>query len=269
MGKINEIEHITEYNQKIDARFIRYLSHDKSFSYEETKDENNAFHSMLKSFLIFKDVELTKTSLNDMYQALTNKNLEIPEVFIEKCLKIKKLSQMIECFVEIIQSELFLDQTEEMAKLIFNWLLINQKYCPVIFYPSISKRIIKSIVEGADEHKLNALFFQAYMNTSHKLNRKQKIKTQDEVKKIILEHQEMLRDLYDVTPLGLFGSFARDDQHAYSDVDIWIKSDKNITYTTKFLIKKLLETMLETHVDLNIWTQNAADTVFHDSLKVF
>lgn len=269
MEKVNEIETIIEYNQKIDARFIRHLSHDKPFSYEETKNENNAFQSVLKSFLIFKDVELTRISINDMHQALTNQNLEVSDAFIEKCLKIKKMSQMIECFVEIIQSKLFLDQTEEMAKLIFNWLLISQKYCPIVFYPSISRQIIKAIHEDADEHKLNTLFFHAYMNTSHKLNRKQNIKTQDEVKKLILTHQEMLKDLHGITSLGFFGSFARGDQHAYSDIDIWIKVDKQINYTAKFLIKKLLETMLETHVDLNIWTKNAADTVFHDSLKVF
>ncbi|MBN3490240.1 nucleotidyltransferase domain-containing protein [Acholeplasma equirhinis] len=269
MRKVNEIENITEYNQKIDARFIRYLSDGKPFSYEDTKDENSRFQSLLKAFLVFKKAPITETSLNDMYQALTSKNIVISEAFIEKTLKIKTISEMITCFVEIVQSELFLDQTEEMAKLIFNCLLISQEYCPVIFYPSISKQIIKAIIDDAEAHRLELLFFHAYMNTVNKLNRKQKVKTQDEVIQMMQAHQEMLKDLYGITSIGLFGSFARGDQHAYSDMDIWIKSDRLISYKDKFLIKSLLETMLDAHVDLNIWTKNVAETVFHDNLTVF
>lgn len=269
MKKVNEIENISEYNQKIDARFIRYLSHDKPFSYEAVKDENSTFYSVLNAFLVFKEVPLTQASIDGMYQALANKSLTISDALIEKCRNAKIISQMITCFVEIIQSELFLDQTAEMAKIIFNWMLINQKYCPVIFYPSLSKRIIEAIHAGAEATQLEALFNHAYSNTVHKLNRKQKTKTQDEVKKCILEHKDMLENLYGITSIGLFGSFARGDQHAYSDIDIWIKSGNRISYTDRFLIKKLLETMLDAHVDLNIWSKNIADTVFHDSLKVF
>lgn len=86
MRRVNQIEKVTEYNPKIDARFIRYLSHDKSFSYEEVKDESSAFHSVLNAFLVFKGTQLSKTSINQLYQVLTNKDLEMSNEPIKRSL---------------------------------------------------------------------------------------------------------------------------------------------------------------------------------------
>lgn len=156
-----------------------------------------------------------------------------------------------------------------MAIMLFNNQMINQNYCPIVFYPNITKQIIEAIESNDSDEKIDALFHHAYFNTINKLNRKSVIKSQKEVMQIINNHQEMLRDLYQIESLGLFGSFARGEQNEYSDLDIWIRVKGWLGYQTKYLIKHLLETMLDIAVDINYWTENHAKTVFHDSLKIF
>ncbi|MBN3490249.1 nucleotidyltransferase domain-containing protein [Acholeplasma equirhinis] len=270
MHKVNQIEKSTEYNPKINARIIRYLSHDKPFLYEEINDtKKELFDALLDAFLRFKSEPLTKASILEMYESLTGLKTDIDDMFITKILEIRKMSDIIKCFIEIIKSKLFLEHTHEMAKLIFNRLLIENGYCPMIFYPNVTKQVITYINENASDEVLDILFHQLYALTAQRLNQKQIIKTQDEVINILLKHKDMIKDLYGVISVGFFGSFARGDQNEYSDIDVWIKTATRINFTKRFAIRSLLQIMLGVKVDLNIWTRTLSETVFHDSLTIF
>jgi len=46
------------------------------------------------------------------------------------------------------------------------------------------------------------------------------MKTLEEIKKILTEHKEEIRDKYGVIIIGVFGSYARGRQNKMSDIDI-------------------------------------------------
>lgn len=270
MKKISDIKTVKEYNLKIDERFIRYISHQKPFTYEEVIEENSKYKRLLKEFKEIKSKELTINSIRKLHQILENsEEIDISEDFINRINNIDTIEKMIDGFVKTIKDNMFLEKTIEMAIIILNWQMIKKKFCPVVFYPGITKQILKSIESDDSQNKIYALFNHAYFNTITKFNQKHEIKTQDEVVKLILNHEQLLKDLYEIKSIGLFGSFARDDQNEYSDIDVWIKTKSRISYQSKYLIKSFLATLLNLRVDLNFWDTNKSKTVFHDNLKIF
>lgn len=49
------------------------------------------------------------------------------------------------------------------------------------------------------------------------------MKTLGEIKNILTEHEEKLREKYKVKEIGIFGSYIRDEQKKRSDVDILVE----------------------------------------------
>jgi len=54
------------------------------------------------------------------------------------------------------------------------------------------------------------------------------MKTLEEVKKILAEHKDEIREKYRVVILGVFGSYAREEQKETSDVDIIVELERPI-----------------------------------------
>ncbi|WP_062489871.1 nucleotidyltransferase family protein [Paenibacillus sp. 32O-W] len=69
------------------------------------------------------------------------------------------------------------------------------------------------------------------------------------VEEILKRHKQELAKKYHVQKIGLFGSYARDEHHEHSDVDILVSFDRPVGL--KFIeLKNDLETLLECEVDL-------------------
>ena len=72
----------------------------------------------------------------------------------------------------------------------------------------------------------------------------------DEVLRALRAHKETLADLFGVASLTLFGSFARDEASAASDLDILVRFDGPATSRAYFGVQFYLEDLLGRPVDL-------------------
>jgi len=54
------------------------------------------------------------------------------------------------------------------------------------------------------------------------------MKTLDEIKRILAEHKQEIKEKYGVVILGVFGSYARGKQSKISDVDILVELERPI-----------------------------------------
>jgi len=54
------------------------------------------------------------------------------------------------------------------------------------------------------------------------------MKTLEEIKRILLEHKEEIRQKYGIIILGIFGSYARGEQKETSDIDIIVELDRPV-----------------------------------------
>ena len=72
----------------------------------------------------------------------------------------------------------------------------------------------------------------------------------DEVLAALRQHKQALREQFDVTGLALYGSFARDQADADSDVDILVRFDGPATSRSYFGTMFYIEDLLGRRVDL-------------------
>ncbi len=75
------------------------------------------------------------------------------------------------------------------------------------------------------------------------------MKTLEEIKRILAEHKEELKRLFGVKEIGIFGSYVRDEQTEFSDVDILVDFEREIGWEIVDL-KDYLERLLGVKVDL-------------------
>jgi len=77
-----------------------------------------------------------------------------------------------------------------------------------------------------------------------------KMKTVDEIRKILEQQKDFLRDKYKVKEIGIFGSYVRGEQKKTSDIDILVEFEK-IPSLLKFIeLENYLSDTLGVKVDL-------------------
>ncbi len=75
------------------------------------------------------------------------------------------------------------------------------------------------------------------------------MKTLDEIKEVLKKHKDELRKLFGIKEIGIFGSYAREEQTELSDVDILVEFEREIGWEIVDL-KDYLEKLLGVKVDL-------------------
>lgn len=75
------------------------------------------------------------------------------------------------------------------------------------------------------------------------------MKTRKEVEKILKKHKPFLKKNFKVEKMGIFGSYARNEQSKDSDIDIIVKFSDVVGW--EFIdLKEYLEKILDLEVDL-------------------
>ncbi len=66
------------------------------------------------------------------------------------------------------------------------------------------------------------------------------------------QHKDELEKEFGVTKIGLFGSYARNEQNEHSDIDIAVELHSANRFRSFFALKSYLEHALNTPIDLGI-----------------
>ncbi len=97
--------------------------------------------------------------------------------------------------------------------------------------------------------------------------------TKNEIITFLQQNKNYLQEKFHITKIGLFGSFARDEQTAKSDVDLLIELDANVTdlHDTKESLREFLSYSFERSVDLareKYLKPYAKDMILKDTIYV-
>ena len=100
------------------------------------------------------------------------------------------------------------------------------------------------------------------------------MKTKDQILMLLAQNKDLFRDKYHIIRIGLFGSYARDEQNIGSDIDLLVEFEDNTQelYDLKlqlkdFFLKNLgIETDIcrEKYIKPRIKTQILKETVYAD-----
>ncbi|MDX1956932.1 MAG: nucleotidyltransferase domain-containing protein [Leptospiraceae bacterium] len=76
--------------------------------------------------------------------------------------------------------------------------------------------------------------------------------TRDEILNYLKENQDRFLNEYHIYKIGLFGSYARNEQKHNSDIDLIFEFDENAKhlFATKEAVRELIATQFSTGVDL-------------------
>jgi len=75
------------------------------------------------------------------------------------------------------------------------------------------------------------------------------VKSLEEIKAVLSKHKQGLKEGFKIKEIGIFGSYARNEQREDSDVDILVEFEEPIGLEFVHLAE-LLESILEVKVDL-------------------
>jgi hypothetical protein len=76
------------------------------------------------------------------------------------------------------------------------------------------------------------------------------VKTLEEIKQWLVEHQSVLQERYQVSELGIFGSYIRQEQTEASDVDVLVEFSKTPSLLKFVNLENYLSDNLGVKVDL-------------------
>lgn len=72
----------------------------------------------------------------------------------------------------------------------------------------------------------------------------------DDIKQILVDHKDDFAQRYHVSKIGIFGSYARNEQRADSDIDILVDFDQRIGMFTFVRLEQYIESLTGIKVDL-------------------
>jgi uncharacterized protein len=78
------------------------------------------------------------------------------------------------------------------------------------------------------------------------------MKTRDQILTFLSQNKKQFRDKYHIVRIGLFGSYARGDQNANSDIDLLVEFEENTQdlYDLKLQIKDFFQIQLGIEIDI-------------------
>jgi predicted nucleotidyltransferase len=92
------------------------------------------------------------------------------------------------------------------------------------------------------------------------------MRTLEEIKRIIAEHKEEIRQKYGIVILGVFGSYARGEQKETSDVDILVELERPVGLEF-YEFWDYIENLLRTKADVLTLTALKQKTPFWEKIK--
>lgn len=76
------------------------------------------------------------------------------------------------------------------------------------------------------------------------------MKSLDEIKEILAEHKEKLKEKYNVGEIGIFGSYVKGEHKEISDIDILAEFEKPVSLLKLVNMENYLSELLGIKVDL-------------------
>jgi len=78
------------------------------------------------------------------------------------------------------------------------------------------------------------------------------MKTRDQILTFLSLNKKLFRDKYHIVRIGLFGSYARGEQNANSDIDLLVEFEENTQdlYDLKLQLKEFFQIQLGLEIDI-------------------
>lgn len=249
------------YNPKIDYLLCKftYASYIGAVDEGEWKDVYNGiiepktkgqhFMTKVKKTLNYIKVHLREAldeTISNIYRIIMEKEtIELSLTTLIEAIDSYKDFVPARTYYYIIANHVFTFFNKEMAILVHTLLRFKEDKLPIIFYPCDAKSINEKIENGIKIQTIIDYIARISYRTMH-LNVPHRLISKEEIITKLLKMKEELRERFGIIALGIYGSYARNEETVYSDLDIYgeVTSDRfgdedNKHHIFKFLTKEL------------------------------
>ncbi len=237
-----------ETNPKIIRKITKYLVEGK-FPDEQIYEESDAFKVEEDKFRKFLLKDLSTDSLRNIAESL---EVEIDESYSKNIIyelsKIKDAEAVISFFADKYINHNYGEYTFILLKLCTNWWLNKNNYSMIIFYPSYMRGINQLIDEKEDFKLIEKMIKNFYQDTFYK-NEKHIVRTELDIKQKLTKLKPVLEHQFKVKHVKLFGSYAKNKQTQFSDIDLIVETYENINENDLKSLDDYLSAILEIKVN--------------------
>lgn len=220
--------------------------------------------------------QITKKTIMDVYH--TYEKEEINQTSIQNLVKLMSkvideyLQSPIRVLIVVIKQNVFNNYSDEMAVLLFNYMLLKNDYHPIIFYNSFMSNLTELIKNGALAESVFRIM-EPMIKVSCEYNQIQGKITSDAVKKVINEVKKILIEKYSIKHAFIYGSLARGDQTEYSDIDL-IFIAKGYSEFKNEEIKTFIKSLFKQRLDIvfisnNQIVENMTSDFYTQRIKIY
>lgn len=283
------------FNPKITFRFIEYLFQCRPIN-ESGRVLKKIYKNELEPSTDFQ--RLFVIAIND-YNYLYNKQLNVDDIInLSKLFpthdlvlnndQLQQLNSLIllvqnsgtsladiaGIFSQTIRLSFINEYKIELAKLLCNYPLITNGEPPIIMYETYTAQAVNLINSNAPQKDIEEVFLLMKERTDRYNNAHEDISLET-VKKTLFKNQQILRNHYGVNHLYIYGSYSRNEQTIYSDLDLLIVPTSSSYYNiSKKRISDFIQNEAKLPCDVSIknhtfnGNHNPGD-IFDGALRIF
>jgi len=272
-----------EFNERIIIKFIFNLliKEKEEISYENienkfyanknkgiNKNVNDEYIKFIDVLTHINNFEICYETVRYLFENITNKikiNSSHIQYFIEKLENIKNdysIEKLEELFIDIIKHDLFFEATFKMAAIIINFILYKKIGSIIIFPYDID---IYHLIKSNKIIMKNRIIDYLIRNTE-KYNIKRSISSSDNIKKEI-EKVIKKKSIKGIKDIYLYGSYAKNTNNEFSDVDILIMNDKNFNISFCEIMEH--EFYVKTNIPIDITISSDISDSFRNKIMKY
>lgn len=155
----------------------------------------------------------------------------------------------IQYFRSIIQEHLFGEYSKEMAVIFYNAYRLRLQKLPLIIGNRLLEQLEYEINRGLADTSIEEILFLCEAKSLF-FNQVYASLSREELITILKSNQKVIQTEFSIQNMWLYGSFAREEQTEYSDIDIMVDTLANCDLQE---LKKYLTTMCRRPVDIKIF----------------
>lgn len=205
------------------------------------EDEIETF--FLQFFNLFVDIVKANTltpELFNMHQIACSPQLEID-------LKINRTP--IQNFCYIIKNRLFGEYSKEIASIVYNAYRYKDNQLPLIIGNRLLERLEHEISDGLVESSVEKILLRCETKSLF-FNQTYPSLSTEELVRLLRKEQKFIQSNYPIQNMWLYGSFARQEQTEYSDIDLMIET---ISFFDLHPLKEYLTIVCQRPVDIKLY----------------
>ena len=250
----------SHYSSKIDFKVIYSFFHSvESKTYFELRNivssnmmpaslDGKEFYKFKNLYFYFKDNSFNNLN-NDFIYKISSMSFDISLLSMFDILNYdNEIYYAIDILKYILINKPFNDYSYMLASFIFNAILFKYKYIPIVFTNHILKIIETMCINHNDNIDIYCYLKNLVDQSNNYINEYADL-SKYELLNILNSNKDILINQFNISELYLHGSFARETQNSYSDVDLIYQIDKQSDDCLED-IKRFLTSIIKRPIDL-------------------